>query len=67
MKLNLKSVINHENSGLKIDMERDINMVNQYEKLITELDQKDQVVMVTQFKTLGEPGKKVIEKKLLSK
>ncbi|MDK2940678.1 MAG: xanthine dehydrogenase accessory factor [Acetobacterium sp.] len=52
---------------MKIDMERDINMVNQYEKLITELDQKDQVVMVTQFKTLGETGKKVIEKKLLSK
>ncbi|PKM74976.1 MAG: xanthine dehydrogenase, partial [Firmicutes bacterium HGW-Firmicutes-17] len=42
-------------------------MENQYDKLIEDLKQKNQVVMLTRFKTVNEAGKIVIEKSLISK
>lgn len=42
-------------------------MINQYTKLMVDLSQKNQVVMVTKFKTEEETGEKTIEKNLLYK
>lgn len=46
---------------------RNEKMNNQYAKLIEDLKKKDQVVMLTRFKTVTETGKTIVEKSLINK